>query len=56
MASDLKRRVVVSPRASIIGAGMLEDGFSQEDVEESCIFKYDKDFKMKVNHYEGRPL
>ena len=56
MASDLKLRVVVSPRASIIGAGMLEDGFSQEDVEESCIFKYDKDFKMKVNHYEGRPL
>lgn len=49
IASDLKLRVVVSPRASIIGAGMLEDGFSQEDVEESCIFKYDKDFKMKVN-------
>lgn len=56
MASDLKLRVVVSPRASIIGAGMLEDGFSQEDVEESCIFKYDKDFKMKVSRYEGRPL
>lgn len=48
-ASDLKLRVVVSPRASIIGAEMLADGFSQEDVEESCIFKYDKEFKRKIN-------
>ena len=48
-ASELKLRVVVSPRASIVGADMLADGFSQEDVEESCIFKYDKEFKRKIN-------
>lgn len=47
-ASELKLRVVVSPRASIIGADMLADGFSQEDVEESCIFKYDKEFERKM--------
>lgn len=47
-ASELKLRVVVSPRSSIIGADMLADGFSREDVEESCIFKYDKEFERKM--------
>ena len=48
-AEELKLRVVVSPRASIVGASMLEDGFSQSDVEEALIFKYDKEFKRKIN-------
>lgn len=48
-AEELRLRVVVSPRASIIGATMLADGFSQDDVEEALIFKYDKEFKKKIN-------
>lgn len=48
-ASELRLRVVVSPRASIIGASMLADGFSREDVEESLIFKHDEDFKRKID-------
>lgn len=48
MASRQRLRVVVSPRASIIGASMLEDGFSQKDVEEALIFKYDESFRRKM--------
>lgn len=47
-ASRQRLRVVVSPRASIIGASMLEDGFSQNDVEEALIFKYDESFRRKM--------
>ena len=47
-ASEQRLRVVVSPRASIVGASMLEDGFSQKDVEEALIFKYDETFRRKM--------
>lgn len=38
-AFDLKLRIVISPRASIYGAKLLQAGFIQSEVEEMTIFK-----------------
>lgn len=47
-ASELKLRVVVSPRASIMGARLLAYGIPQKQVEEGLIFKYDESFRRKI--------
>ena len=48
-AWDLKQRVIISPRATISGAKMLSEGFSQSDVEDFTIFNAtDKDTRKKI--------
>lgn len=45
-----KVRHVVSPRASVMGAKLLNAGWTWNDVEEACIFKgLDADTRAKIN-------
>lgn len=38
-AFDLKARIIISPRASIFGASLLEDGFTEAQVEQMAVWK-----------------
>lgn len=38
-AFDMKARIVISPRASIVGASLLADGFTEKEVEQMVVWK-----------------
>lgn len=50
-AEDLKARVIISPRASIKGARLLEAGFNTHEVEDMVIWKgIDNELKNKIRN------
>ena len=53
--SDLKEKIICSPRASIEGSALISDGFSYDDLEDMYIFQgINPEIKSRImNHVRG---